>query len=509
MKYIIFENFDKSYNGMENFDIVVIGSGPAGFSAAMRAIDMNKDVCLIEKSALGGAGVFHGALTSKTLWHLSEDYSIAAKIERGYRASGLQLDFRKVLKSVRAAAKTKVYQMKSQIETLAKGRYENKSLTLKHGHARFLNQYTIEITRGDEKQKIKADSFIIATGSRPRQYPGIAVDNHRVINSDDIFKLKEFPEKMVIVGSGIIGTEFATIFSNFKQTEVHLLDRQHRVIPFEDDDVSDFVSDNLEKNGVIIHHTANLRTIRKQEDSLEVVLDYNDGHSQVIEVDLAFIAIGRVPNTDDLGLENVGIKTNERGYLKVDNHSRVYSELGYKNIFAAGDITGQTQLYSVAEMQGRFAVRGIYNKITHPISYYNMPTLMFFKPEVVAVGLNEKKLQEMKIPYKMVFYSNGLINRALAMRNTNGFIKILASDDNEERILGMRAAGPQASAFIVSVAHIMNQKNSVGQVLRTIHPHPSITEGIQDCLRVLQGKSIYKPFAFPDMIRTARWKPSE
>lgn len=494
---------------MEKFDIIIIGSGPAGFSAAMRAIDMNKHVCIIEKAALGGAGVFYGALISKTLWHLSEDYAIASNIERGYRASGLQVDFRKVLKSVRAAAKTKIYQIKSQIETLTKGRFENKSLTLKHGHAHFIDQNTIEINRGDSSEKIQADNFIIATGSRPRLYPGIDVDHHRIITSDDIFNLKEFPEKMVIVGSGIIGSEFATIFSNFKQTEVHLLDRQHRVIPFEDDDVSDFVSQNLENNGVIIHHTANLRTIRKEEDNLEVVLDYQDGHSQVIEVDVAFIAIGRIPNTDNLDLENVGIIPTKNGHLIVDETNCVYSELGYKNIFAAGDITGQTQLYSVAEMQGRFAVRGIYNQITHPISYYNMPTLMFFKPEVVAVGLNEKALREKKIPYKMVFYSNVLINRALAMRNTNGFIKILASDDGEERILGMRAAGPQASAFIVSIAHIMNQKNSVDQVLKTIHPHPSITEGIQDCLRILKGKSIYKPYAFPDLIKTASWSPED
>ncbi|MBN2662491.1 MAG: NAD(P)/FAD-dependent oxidoreductase [Bacteroidales bacterium] len=494
---------------MEKFDIIIIGSGPAGFSAAMRSIDMNKHVCIIEKSALGGAGVFHGALTSKTLWHLSEDYAIAANVERGYRASGLQVDFRKVLKSVRAAAQIKVYQIKSQIETLTKGRFADKSLTLKHGHASFIDQNTIEIVRGDTSEKIQADNFIIATGSRPRLYPGIEVDHQRIITSNDIFNLKEFPEKMVIVGSGIIGSEFATIFSNFKQTEVHLLDRQHRVIPFEDDDVSDFVSQNLENNGVIIHHTANLRTIRKEENSLEVVLDYDDGHSQVIEVDVAFIAIGRIPNTDNLGLKNIGVTPTKNGHLTIDDRNCVYSELGYTNIFAAGDITGQTQLYSVAEMQGRYAVRGVYNKINHPISYYNMPTLMFFKPEVVAVGLNEKTLREMKIPYKMVFYSNALINRALAMRNTNGFIKILASNDGEERILGMRAAGPQASAFIVSIAHIMNQKNSVDQVLKTIHPHPSITEGIQDCLRILKGKSIFKPFAFPDLIKTASWAPRD
>ncbi len=495
---------------MEKYDIAIIGAGPAGFAAAMRAIDFNKHVCLIEKNAVGGAGVLFGALTSKTMWHLSLDYSIAACTDRGFRASGLSISFKEVIKTVRSAAKQKIFQIKSQLETLSPGKFPDKSITLKHGHARFLDNHTLEIENAGKTEKIQAEFFIIATGSRPRLYPGIDIDHEHIITSDDILRLKDFPEKMIIIGSGIIGTEYATIFSNFRQTEVHLLDRQHRVIPFEDDDVSDFVSRNLEENGVIIHHTANLRELKKNSDGLlEVILDYQDGHSQVLEVDTALISIGRVPNTDDLGLENVGIIPNPRGYLEVDDTLMVQSRMGYKNIFAAGDVTGASQLYSIAEHQGRFAIRAIYKKISYPFSIYNLPTLMFFKPELAAVGLNEKQLREKKIPYKMVFYSNELINRAITMRNTNGFIKILASDDGEERILGMRAAGPQASAFIVSIAHMMNQKNSLDQILRTVHPHPSITEGIQDCLRVLKGKSLYKPYAFPHLIHTRTWHPEE
>ncbi len=492
---------------MEKYDLIVIGSGPAGWSAAIRAVDLNKHVCLIEKSTLGGSGVFHGALTSKTMWHLSNDFDIASSIDRGYRASGLQVDFKKVIKSVRAAAKEKVYQIKSQVETLTQGHYGERSLTLKRGHARFVNQNTVEIKRDKNFEQIEAETIIIATGSRPRPYPGIEVDHKRIINSNDIMRMSEFPERMVIVGSGIIGTEFATVFSNFKQTEVHVLDRQHRVIPFEDDDVSDFVARNLANNGVKIHHTANLREINKLDDAVEVILDYQDGHSEVLEVDVVFLAIGRVPNTNDLGLENVGIEPDERGFLKTDDELRVESKLGHKNIYAAGDITAKTQLYSVAEMQGRYSVENIYHKNVQPLSYYNMPTLMFFKPEVAAVGLNEKNLKKMKIPYKMVYYDNRLVNRAIAMNDTAGFVKILLSDDGEERVLGMRAAGPQASAFIVSIAHMMNQKNSLDQILKTIHPHPSLTEGIQECLRVFKDKSIFKPYAFPNSIKTCRWKP--
>lgn len=492
---------------MEHFDLVVIGSGPGGFSAAMRAIDFGKHVCIIEKGHIGGAGIMNGALTSKTMWQLSQDYAVAATVNRGYRASGLVVDYQAVRKSVIDAAKWKQYQILSQIETFARTHGRDYSLTLKYGHARFVDKNHVKITNGTEEEIVSADSFVIATGSRPREYPGIPVDQERIINSDGILNLKNFPARMIIIGSGIIGSEFAAIFSNFKQTEVHLLDRQHRVIPFEDDDVSDFVSKNLEENGVIIHHTANLRTIRKLPDSLEIVLDYDDGHSKVIEVDVALISIGRDPNTEDLGLENIGITPDARGNLNINESCGLNPDDCTGNIYAVGDITGVSQLYSVAEIQGRYATKALFNKIIYPLGYINMPTLMFFKPEVAAVGMNEKMLQKRKVPYKVAVYSNSLVNRAIAMRNTNGFIKIIVSDDGEDRILGMRASGPQASAFIVSIAHMMNEKNSIDEILKTVFPHPSLTEGIQECLRVLKGKSIFKPFAFPDLIRLSTWKP--
>lgn len=494
---------------MEHFDVLVIGSGPAGYTAAVRALDFSKNVCIVELNQLGGTGVMNGALTSKTMWELSHDYSVAASVDRGFRASGLIVDYKKVRKSIIKAAKTKQLQMLSQIETYSTVKSKKGSITLKTGKARFINPLQVEIKNGTEKQIVSADEFVIATGSRPRDYPGIEVDQCRIINSEGILNLTEFPERLIIVGSGIIGTEFATIFSNFKQTEVHLLDRAHRVIPFEDDDVSDFVSDNLEQNGVIIHHTANLRSIKKHEDYLEVVLDYEDGHSRVLEMDVALISIGRVPNTENLGLEKLGVELDERGFLKIEPNCLLKNNKQISNIYAAGDVTGYAQLVNVAELQGRYTSKSIADNTPYPLAYTNMSTLMFFKPEVAAVGMNEKSLQKKGIAYKAAYYSNELVSRAIAMRNTNGFVKIIISADGNEKILGMRAAGPQASAFIVSIAHLIDQGDSLNKVMRVVHPHPSITEGIQECLRVLKGKSIFKPKSFPDKIRVWEWKPDK
>lgn len=492
---------------MEKFDVIVIGSGPAGYSAAMRAFDFGKHVAIIEGNHIGGAGIMHGALTSKTMFELSKDYAVAARVDRGFRTSAISVDFNEVKKTVIQAAKAKQYQMLSQIETFSRQKSKRGSLTLFKGWATFQNSKTIKVKNSEGEQLLMAENFVVATGASPRLYPGIEVDGKRIITSEHILDLTEFPERMLIIGSGIIGCEFATIFSNFQQTEVHLLDRANRVLPNEDDDVSDFVSKNLENNGVIIHHTASLRSITKKPDYLEVILDYEDGHSKVIEVDVALLAIGREPNTDCLGLENISLATNSRGNLPIENDCLLHNDHGVCHIYAAGDITGHAQLYSVAEFQGRLAAEKISSVPSYELDYSHMSTLMFLKPELASVGANEKKLQAAGIPYKVAFYSNQLVNRAIAMRNTNGFIKMIVSDEPEQRILGMRAAGPQASAFIVSVAHLINQGNSIDEVLKIFYPHPSIAEGIQECLRTLSGKSIYKPEAFPDLIYIREWKP--
>ena len=487
--------------------MIIIGCGAAGYTAAMRALDFGRNVCIIESGELGGALLMNGALSSKAMWELSQDYAVAASIDRGFRASALNVEYLKVRKSIIKAAKTKQLQMLSQIESYSTIKSDKGSVTLKTGRAKFLNKNTIIIQKGDNEELIYSTNFIIATGSRPKEYPGIEVDQERIINSDGILNLKEFPERMIIIGSGIIGTEFATIFSSFKQTEVHLLDRAHRVIPFEDTDVSDFVSANLEKNGVLIHHTANLREIKKRSNYLEIVLDYADGHSSVYEVDVALISIGRVPNTENLGLENIGAKLDPLGHIKINHDCRIEGCPEDVNIFAIGDIAGQGQLVNIAELQGRYVASKICGQNSYQLDYSNMSTLMFFRPEVAAVGMNETQAQAKGIPYRAAYYSNELVGRALAMRNTTGFVKILLSNDGSQRILGMRAAGPQASALIVSVAHLINQGNSLKEVMRVVHPHPSITEGIQECLRVFNNESIYKPMAFPNYIRVWEWKP--
>jgi dihydrolipoamide dehydrogenase len=490
---------------MTKYDLIIIGCGPAGFAGAMRAIDLGKKVCIVERDQIGGAGIFWGALASKCLWELSKDFNIADRIDRGYRASGLHVDFKEVRKTVWNASKEKQNQMLSQIESYRPENGRIGSIELKRGLAHFIDKSTIEIQRKDhEPYQLQAEKFLLATGSRPRPFPGIPFNHKNIVSSDSILSLKEFPQRILIVGAGIIGCEYATIFSNFKQSEVFLVDRAKRILPFEDRDISGFIGKNLTENGVHVFHEAGLREARELSETgeLEVVLDFDQGHSKVLEVDVVLICIGRIPNTDKLALEKIGVHPNSRGLLEGEHNCQVTS-----NLYAAGDITPGAALVNIGEMEGRFSIKTMYDIPREPFSYSNKSTIMFFKPEVAAVGLNERQCREKGIAYKVAFYSNALVNRAISMRSNKGFVKILV--DTDGLILGMRAAGPQASSLVMCISLLMDQKQNIEDIIKTTHPHPSMTEGIQECIRLLLDKSIYKPDVFPEYMHVRTWAPED
>ena len=495
----------KSYMEKLKYNVCVIGCGSAGFAAAMRSYDFNNHVCIVEGNSVGGAGIADGALSSKTMWELSKDFSIAKRVDRGYRASNLSVDYEKVRDNVFSAVREKEYQIRSQIETFSKKDGSTKSLTLIEGWGKFSKDKTLIVSKHNgEVVEIEADDFIIASGSHPRKHPTLEVDGKRIITSDHILKLKKFPREILIIGAGVVGCEFATIFADFGQTKVHLLDSQARVIPFEDDDVSDYANQMLEDIGVHIHHRASLRGISKHDNHIDITLDYKDNHTEVISVDTILISIGRVASVKKLGLENIGVSISDRGTLITDEQCRVCD-----NIYAAGDISGHNALVNVAEMEGRFAAKAIESKIAYPLRYRNMSTIMFFNPEISAIGLNEKECREQQIAYRVVFYKHALVSRAIAMRDTSGFFKMIVSDEDEPHVLGMRAAGPQSAASIMYIATLMDHDTSLGEIMKTVHPHPSITEGIQECIRILLGKSIFKPEAFPQFVSFKSWRPED
>ncbi|UTW60914.1 NAD(P)/FAD-dependent oxidoreductase [bacterium SCSIO 12741] len=467
------------------YDVCVIGGGPSGIAAAMRSIDLGKKVLLIEKHKVGGAGVFNGALSSKTLWELSENYKIAKSNKYGYYVFDSELDFRTVIGEMHKAENEKHTQIMEQIEDLEK----MEAIRFIRGTAKLLDRNTVQVELKDGIiVEYEADNIILAVGSRPRYLPNIPIDEKTIMTSDGISSLEDFPKSIVILGAGVIGCEFATIFSNFGKTKVYLIDKADRILPFEDDDIASMVTSNLEENGVRVHRNSSLKSMEIVDGKVQYVLEYKDGRTETRTVEKALISVGRIPNVENLGLKEVGMKLDGRGFAEDED-----TQTSIPNIYAVGDFTADIALVNIAEMEGRYAAERIAGNITSPMHYNNICTIMFLNPEVAGVGKNEQQCRQEGTPYKMALMSYRYVNRAIAKRKTQGFFKILVTDDEDMKILGMRAIGDQASSTIESVGLMIALDRSVHDLANLIFPHPAITEGLQECARMLLGKSIIKP----------------
>jgi len=489
-------------NILLEFDVCIIGAGPAGIAAAIRAWDFGQQVCIIEKGPLGGASVHNGALSSKTLWELSRDYINAGRQDRGYIAENVEIDFPHVVNCVHRAINEKVSQISSQFAALSQPRPGCPNcISLVRGNARFLDSKTLCVDGNESSRalKISAKNFIIATGSRPRTLDEIIVDGSFIMTSDHMMDLMSFPRSMVILGAGVAGCEFATIFANFGQTKVYLIDRADRILPFEDEDISRICSTNLEAKGVTIHHRAKLLSMQVVDDQVEYTIEHHTGGKETIQVERALISVGRVPNVFGLGLDKAGVLVDEQGRITSDN-----TQTSVPHIYAIGDVSADKALVSIGEIQGRYAIERIYANADSVLSYENLSTIMFLDPEVAAIGLNEQQAQDNRIPYRVSVYGYSLVNRAIAMRATDGFVKLLVTNDEDMRILGMRVLGVHASTSIEAVSLMMKHDRSVCDLAELLHPHPAVTEGVQECARMLLGTSIYKPQVFQSDLRLSQ-----
>lgn len=482
---------------MEKYDLVVIGAGPSGYAAAMRSLDFKKRTLLVEKNRVGGAGVTNGALSSKTWWELSREASTFRRNLNRYNIQAPTVNYAEMQREVQRAVQERKGLLEEQMQQL-----RTQSLPLldyRTGTARLITPNEVEIDHNGRKECVRADYVILATGSRPRYLSDLPIDEKVVMTSDGIEEMKDFPESMVIVGAGVIGCEYATIFSGFGKTRINLIDKGDRILPFEDEDVVKIIERNMENNGVLIHRNSRLVSMRIINGRVEYELEYTDGSRQIFNVEKALVSVGRIPNLENLFDENVGIQISKRGIENNDTQTNV------SNIYAVGDLTADISLVNVGELEGRYAVERIFGKPERKLVYENISTIMFLSPEVAGVGLNETQAREKGIDYKMVTLEYSTIPRAIAKRNTQGFIKLLVTNDERMKILGMKVVGNHASSAIQAVAVLISMDKGIEELAECVHPHPSITEGIQECVRMLMGKSTLKPTALKGRLSCKRF----
>lgn len=473
---------------MEKYDLVVIGAGPSGYAAAMRALDFKKRTLLIEREKVGGAGVANGALSSKTWWELSREVASFRKNLKRFNIEVPDVNYKEIQQEVRNAIEERKGMLEDHMLQMQDSRHAH-LLTFREGIARLLSPNEVEITSAEGKKVVWADYIVLATGSRPRYLPELPIDEKIVMTSDGIENMDDFPESMVIVGAGVIGCEFATIFSAFGKTKVNLIDKGDRILPFEDEDVVKVVERNMENNGILIHRNSRLIAMQIKNGRVEYELEYNDGTKARFNVEKALIAVGRTPNFEGLWDDSLGIDFTKRGIK--DNETQTNIE----NIFAVGDITADISLVNVGELEGRHAVEKIFGNPARKLVYENISTIMFLHPEVAGVGLNEISAREKGIDYRVATLDYSCIPRAIAKRNTQGFIKLLVTHDADMKILGLKIIGHHASSAMQAVALLISMDKGIEELAECVHPHPSITEGIQECVRMLLGKSLFKPEA--------------
>ncbi len=484
---------------MEKYDLVIVGAGPSGYASAMRSLDFKKKTLLIERNKVGGAGVTNGALSSKTWWELSRDASSFRRSLNRVNLKAPNSNFREIQAEVRKAVSERINLLEEHMDQLRESNYSD-LLSFKVGTAQLLSKNEVEISNGMQTEVVWADHIILATGSRPRFLPELPIDEKIVMTSEGIENMDDFPESMVIVGAGVIGCEYATIFAGFGSTKVHLIDKGARILPFEDEDVVRIIERNMEHNDVLIHRNSKLIRMEIVNGRVEYELEYAEGGTDIFNVEKALISVGRVPNLEDLWSDNVKITMSKRGIEDNDTQTSI------SNIYAVGDLTADISLVNVGELEGRYAVEKIFGKPLRKLVYENISTIMFLNPEVASVGLNENQAKEKGLEYKVVTLEYNTISRAIAMRNTQGFIKLLVTNEEPMKILGMKIIGLHSSSAIQAVALLISMDKGIEELAECVHPHPSITEGIQECVRMLLGKSLFKPLALRGRISCRTYK---
>ncbi len=488
----------------EHFDVCVIGAGPAGFAAAMRAHDLGKRVALVERGRVGGAGMHHGALSSKTFWHLSNDYARACRNDRGYATSCVDVHYKDVRAEVARAVHEREAIFSRQLAELAAPDPRGSFVELVRGTARFTGPKIVCVQTNTGERTLEADAFVLATGSSPRLPDGVPVDGVHVVTSDGIEDLETFPESLLVVGAGVIGCEYATIFANFGRTKVFVLDRQPRILPFEDEDVAACIAENFSRLGVTVHQGAKLLDLAIRDGGVDYSVGYADGRVVKNRVAKALVSTGRAPAVRGLGLEELGVAFDKSGGIAVEDGQSTTTPW----LWAVGDTTADVALANVAELEGRHAIERIYGLASRPLRYEALSAIMFLQPEVASCGINEQTARERKIAHRVGVVQNRLVARNVAMRATEGFIKLVVSDEKPHQILGLRVVGPQASSAIAGVAFLVEKGGTLEDLDRLVHPHPAITEGVQECARLLLGHSVLKHAVFGEDLLTLRaWKP--
>jgi NAD(P)H dehydrogenase (quinone) len=448
--------------------LAVLGGGPGGYEAAMVAASLGADVTVVERAGLGGSAVLTDVVPSKTLIATAESMARASQAGGlGVMVGDLSVDMEQVNKRLLNLAR----------EQSADVRYglEKAGVKIIMGTGRLLDSCRIEVEADGGTQVIEADAILIATGAHPRELPTAKPDGERIFNWTQLYNLQDVPEHLIVIGSGVTGAEFASAYNGLG-CKVTLVSSRDRVLPGEDVDAAEVLEDVFAERGMNVLSKTRAESVERTGDGVRVTL--SDG--RVVEGSHCLVAVGSIPNTAGIGLEEAGVELAESGHIKVDGVSRTTAP----NIYAAGDCTGVLALASVAAMQGRIAVAHWMGDVVMPLKLHQVASNIFTSPEIASVGVSEKDLATGKYQGDVIKLSLKTNARAKMRHVKDGFVKII-SRKGSGTVIGGVVVGPGASELIFPIALACTQKLHVDDLANTFTVYPSLTGSISEAARRL------------------------
>jgi len=460
----------------EDFDLIIIGSGPGGYVAGIRAGQLGMKVAVVEKDPkVGGTCTLRGCIPTKALLHTAE------VLDEIRDADGLGIVVGAPVLDINKAQdrKQKVVDANSKgIDFLFK---KNKVTTLR-GFGRLTGPHEVEVEGADGKSTYGAKHVIIATGSVPRDIPIAPADGERILNSDHILELRKVPASLAVLGAGAVGTEFASVYASFG-TKVTLIEMLPRILPIEDEECSAELQRALRKRGIEVMAGTKMSSVEKTETGVRLHLE--GGKKDTVEAELLLSAIGRRPVTENIGLEALGIEL-ERGYVKVNSLMQTH----VPTIYAIGDVINTPWLAHVASAEGILAVEHMAGLPVKPLNYDRVPSCTYCDPEVASVGLTEAKARERGYDVAVGKFPFSALGKARIVGKTEGFVKVVREKKYDE-VLGVHIVGVHATDLIAEACVALQLEGTDEELLRTMHAHPTLSEAVMEAAHAAHGAAIH------------------
>jgi len=464
-----------------NFDVVVIGSGPGGYVCAIRMAQLGFKTAIVEKySTLGGTCLNVGCIPSKALLDSSERYheTIHSHEIHGIEVKDVKLDFSKMMKRVQSVVDT----ICGGVEFLMK---KNK-ITVFNGHGSFKDKNTILVKAKDGETTLTTKNTVIATGSKPSSFPGMEIDKKRIISSTEALKLKEVPKHLIVIGGGVIGLELGSVYKRLG-SKVSVVEYADGIISMMDKELGRNLQKVLKKDGIEFYLSHQVSKVENTGSGVKIsAKNMKKDEDVLIEGDYCLVSIGRKPYTEGLGLENIGLKVDERGRIPTDDHLKTSVD----GVYAIGDVVKGAMLAHKAEEEGVFVAEQLAGQKPH-LNYSLIPGVVYTWPEVSSVGKTEEELKKEGIKYKKGSFPFKALGRARASEENDGLIKVLAHPETDE-VLGVHMIGPRCADLIAEAVLAMEYRASAEDIARTCHAHPTYTEAFKEaCLAATENRALH------------------